>query len=220
MVTRRNLLSAAASAGVLALTAGNPASAATSNNGTWAPDVSANGWRIQPAAIATFRIEGSTASVALRRGDAAEVLLHVARRWHYEIAALDTEEGGGVAGHRTSRTVRADFESNQLSGTAVVLHPTAYPLGGSERLWPHQEKIVQDILADCAGTVAWGGHLTPGKISHFHLAAGPDDRTLAGVAARLGNHRQRRSRSQTAGAVADPAAPARRALARNLPRPG
>ncbi|MEU7588885.1 hypothetical protein AB0A95_21635 [Micromonospora sp. NPDC049230] len=50
--------------------------------------------------------------------------------------------------------------------------------------------------------------------------AGPDDRTLARVAARLDAHSQRRSRFQTAGAVADPAAPARRALARNLSRPG
>ncbi|WP_262285482.1 hypothetical protein [Micromonospora sp. MA102] len=219
MVTRRNLLGAAAGAGVLALTVGTPAGATISNSGTWAGDVSANGWRIQPDAIAAFLIGGSTASVALRRGDAAAVLLHVARRWHYEIAPLDTGEGGGIAGHLTSRAVRADFESNQLSGTAVVLHPTAYPLGGSERLWPHQEAIVRDILADCAGTVVWGGHLTPAKASHFHLAARPGSSALARVAAQLDTGRQRRFRSQTAGVVADPAAPPRRVLTRKIPRP-
>lgn len=217
MVTRRNILGAAG-AGVLALAAGAPAAAAGRTSDTWTAHVSANGWPIEPAAVATYRIEGSAASVALRRGDAAAVLLHVARRWHYEIAALDSGEGG-IAGHTIRRLVRADFESNHLSGTAVVLYPTAYPLGGSERLWPHQEAIVRDILADCGGTVVWGGDLRPAKASHFHLAARPGDRALVQVAARLDTSRHRTFRSQTAGVVADPAAPARRALVRSLPRP-
>ncbi|MEU4776545.1 hypothetical protein [Micromonospora sp. NPDC023633] len=67
--------------------------------------------------------------------------------------------------------------------------------------------------------VVWGADLTPAKASHFHLAARPDDRALARVAARLDASRQRRIRSQTAGFVADPATPARRALARDVARP-
>ncbi|MFV2018414.1 hypothetical protein [Micromonospora sp. LOL_023] len=183
MITRRSLLGGAASVGVLTLTPCDPARAADRG---WTRGVSANGWRIDPAAVATHRVEGSAASVALRSGPAAAVLLHVARRWHYEIAPVDTGEGGGIAGHRTDRaTVRADFESNYLSGTAVALHPTAYPLGGSEPLWPHQEAVVREILVDCAGTVVWGGDLNPVMVSHFHLVARPGGRALTRVAARL-----------------------------------
>ncbi|MEJ3742854.1 hypothetical protein WEI85_06165 [Actinomycetes bacterium KLBMP 9797] len=211
MITRRTLLGAAAGAGAIALT---PAAAAAA-----APDASANGWSIDPAAIATYRIEGSAASVALRRGPAAVVLLHVARRWHYEIAPLDTGEGGGVAGHTAGRAVRAAFETNYLSGTAIALHPTAYPVGGSERLWPYHEVIVRDILVDCAGTVVWGGDLTPATAAHFHVVAAPDDRALARVAARLDPGEHAVSASQTAGMVTDPATPERREKARRLPRP-
>ena len=176
-------------------------------------------WDIDPDVIATHRIEGSRAAVRLREGVAAAVLLHVARRWHYEIAQLDTGEGGRITGYTADRTVGASFESNYLSGTAIALHPTAYPLGGSEPLWPRHEVIVRDILVDCEGTVVWGGDLAPVKVSHFHLVARPDDKLLARVGARLDTSRHTEVRTQTAGAVADPATPARRERARKLPRP-
>jgi hypothetical protein len=193
MISRRGLLGGTAGVGVLTLAQGVPAYAANQGVGAhaanqgWTGDVSANGWRIDAAAIATHRVEGSATSVALRGGPTAAVLLHVARRWHYEIAPLDTGEGGGVAGHRRDRTsVAADFESNYLSGTAVALHPTAYPLGGSELLRQHQEAVVREILVDCAGTVVWGGDLTPVMVSHFHITAPPGDATLARLAAKFG----------------------------------
>ncbi|GAA4716248.1 hypothetical protein [Phytohabitans rumicis] len=211
MITRRILLGAAAGAGALALT---PTAAAAA-----AAKVSANGWPIDPTAIATYRVEGSAASVALRRGPAAAVLLHIARRWHYEIAPVDTGEGGGIAGHTARRAVRAAFETNYLSGTAIALHPTAYPVGGSERLWPHHEAIVRDILVDCAGTVVWGGDLSPATASHFHVAAAPRDRALARVADLLDPGEHAVLAAQTAGTVADPATPDRRERARRLPRP-
>ncbi|MGW0434403.1 hypothetical protein ACWDV4_17915 [Micromonospora sp. NPDC003197] len=220
MITRRSLLGAAAAGvGAFVVAPGAVAHAAGPGVGKWTRDVSANGWRIDPAAIATYRVEGAGVSIALRQGQAAAVLLHVARRWHYEIGPLDTGEGGGVTAHTTRRTVRADFESNYLSGTALALHPTAYPLGGSERLWPHQEAIVRDILVDCDGTVVWGGDLTPAKLSHFQLVARPGTPALARVSARLDTSRHAEFRSQTAGAVADPTTPARREKARRLPRP-
>lgn len=213
MISRRTLLGATAGAGALALVPAAAAQAAPAGG------TSANGWRIDPAAIATYRIEGSLASVALRKGVVAAVLLHVARRWHYEIAPLDTGEGGGVAGYTADRAVRAGYESSYLSGTAVALHPTAYPVGGSEGLWPHHEVIVRDILVDCEGTVVWGGDLRPAKASHFQIAARPGDRTLARVAARLDTSSQAEFTAQTAGNVADPATPERREKARRLPRP-
>ncbi|MBQ0904332.1 hypothetical protein [Micromonospora sp. U21] len=219
MVTRRSLLGAAAGTGVLALAPSLPANAAGKGPARWTRGVSANGWKIDPAAITTYRVEGSNATVALRQGRAAAVLLHVARRWHYEIAPLDTGEGGGITGHTTRRAVLAEFESNYLSGTAIALHPTAYPVAGSERLWPHHEAIVRDILADCEGTVVWGGDLTPIKTSHFEIVTRPGDKVLASVAARFDISGQTKFRMQTAGVVADPATPARREKARRLPRP-
>ncbi|MDH6520755.1 hypothetical protein M2163_002261 [Streptomyces sp. SAI-135] len=220
MISRRTLLGAAGT-GLLVVASGTlagPVAAAAPRAGAWTGDVSANGWRIDPSAVTVHPVEGSAASLGLRGGEAAAVLLHVARRWHYEIAPLDTGEGGGVTGATTRRTVGADFESNHLSGTAIALHPAAYPLKGSEGLWPHQEAIVRDILADCDGTVVWGGDLAPVKVSHFHIAVRPGDRTLARVAARLDGSRATGPRTQTAGTVADPAAPARRAKSRRLHR--
>ncbi|WP_217456149.1 hypothetical protein [Streptomyces sp. BV286] len=106
-----------------------------------------------------------------------------------------------------------------MPGPSPTLHPRAYPLlAGSEGLWPHHEQIVRDILVDCEGTVVWGGDLTPVKRSHFHIAARPGDKVLARVAARLDSSRHTPSRAQTAGMVADPAAPARRVKARRLQR--
>ncbi|MFJ8580913.1 hypothetical protein [Micromonospora sp. NPDC093277] len=203
MVTRRSLLGAAA----LALVPVSPSR--STPVAVWTPDA---------GAITTYRIEGSRASVALREGDAGAVLLHVARRWHYEIAALDTGEGGGVEGYRSGRTAKAAYESHYLSGTAVALHPRAYPIGGSESLWPHQEAIVRDILVDCEGTIAWGGDLKPASAGHFHVAAAPGDKVLARVAARLSPAAQTKSRTQRAGAVSDPAIPSRRGRALLLPR--
>ncbi len=222
MITRRTLLASAAGAAALALVQGAPAHAAPSPATTgarrWPGDTSANGWRIDPASVSAHRIEGSTASATLHTGEAAAVLLHVARRWHYEIGALDTGEAGGLTTHTTDRRIEADFESNHLSGTALALHPAAYPCGGSERLWPHQERIVRDILADCEGVVVWGGDLAPVKPSHFHITARPGDKVLARVAARLDVSRHTATRTQTAGSAEDPLTPARRVRADRLRR--
>lgn len=222
MISRRRLLGTAAGAGTLVATrqllAAAPAAAApTAVGGPWSRASSANGWRIDPRSAAPFRIAGTTATVTLRRGAVSVILLHIARRWHYEIGPLDTGEGGGVIGYRRNREVSAPFESAYLSGTAISLHPTAYPLGGSEELWPHHRAIVQDILADCRSVVAWGGELSPAAPSHFHIAARPGSRELAQLATELapgGEQPPGRSGRRPAGAVADPASPARRTLAR------
>jgi hypothetical protein len=115
--------------------------------------------------------------------------------------------------------VGAPFESNRLSGTALAVHPAAYPLAGGERLWPHHEVIVRDILLDCGGAVAWGGDLSPAKCSHFHIAVRPGDRLLPRIAARLDPAGHGELRRRKAGAAPDPAQPERRARALRLPRP-
>jgi hypothetical protein len=210
MTTRRNLLGAAAGTGILLFV---PRSAHAADRRT-----STNGWQIDAGAVATFPIRGTRATVVLRRGAAATVLIHIARRWHYEIGPLDTGEGGGIIGHLVRPVGEEPFEANHLSGTAVALHPAAYPAGGSERLWPHHESVVRDILADLEGVVVWGGDLTPAKPSHFHIGVRPGDRALATVAARLNTSVHLRHRSQTPGVVADPASPARRAKVRATAR--
>ncbi|PZG20089.1 hypothetical protein [Nonomuraea aridisoli] len=221
MITRRRFIAVAAGTGALTLAPGMmPAAVATAGSSKagsweWEGDVSANGWPIDPDKISTRTVEGSRAVAALRAGDVAVVLLHVARRWHYEIAPVDTPEGGGITAYTTDRTVGADFESNRLSGTAIAVHPTAYPLRGSEPLWPYQELVVRDILVDCEGTVQWGGDLDPVKVSHFHIAVRPESKALARVARRLRTDHHRATRP-LAGAVADPATPERLSKARRL----
>ncbi|MER5645083.1 hypothetical protein [Streptosporangium sp. NPDC002524] len=220
MITRRQFI--AAGALVLAPAVAVPAAAtrpaaAGADRWEWEGDESANGWRIDPGEITLHAVEGTLASVLLRAGDAATVLLHVARRWHYEVAPVDTGQGGGLSAHTTDRTVGAGFESNHLSGTAVAVHPAAYPLHGSEGLWPHQEVIVRDILLDCEGTVRWGGDLTPVKASHFQIDVPPGSGKLARVADRLRTD-QHLPFSPPAGAALDPATAARRSGSRKLKR--
>ncbi|MEV4800322.1 hypothetical protein AB0K18_09910 [Nonomuraea sp. NPDC049421] len=216
MITRRRFIAVAAGTGALTLAPGlMPAAAASADPWEWKGDASANGWPIDPGKISTRAVEGSRATVALRTGDAAVVLLHVARRWHYEIAAVDTAEGGGLTAYTSDRTVGADFESNRLSGTAIAVHPAAYPLRGAESLWPYQELVVRDILVDCEGTVVWGGDLDPVKISHFHIAVPPGSKALARVARRLRTDHHRATHP-LAGAPADPASLERRSKARTL----
>ncbi|MEV6259683.1 hypothetical protein AB0M42_02785 [Streptomyces sp. NPDC051784] len=220
--TRRGVLAAGAATAVAtwigpAAQAAGQVPTSGARNAAWTRDRSANGWSISPDAIKTHAVEGSSAAVDLRDGPVAAVLLHVARRWHYEIAPLDTGEGGGISGHTTSRTVAAAFESNYLSGTGLCLHPAAYPLGGSEELWPRHELIVRDILLDCEGTVVWGGDLDPVKRSHFHLATRPNGDALTRVAGRL-SPVPGTGRGRGAGATEDPAQPSRRDKARRLER--
>lgn len=219
MVTRRRLLGTAAGAGLLGLIPAIGETPAAASSGGWNAAVSANGWRIDPSAVAVHRIEGSAASIALHSGAPAAVLLHVARRWHYEIASLNDGEGGAPIGFRTDRQVTSQYESNFLSGTAMALAPTAYPPGGSESLWAHQVRIVRDILLDCEATVAWAGDADLSAPSTFWLVAGPRDPVLARLARRWDRTVQGRSRIQTAGAVADPSLPQRSQQATTLPRP-
>ncbi|MBB1260839.1 hypothetical protein [Streptomyces alkaliterrae] len=221
MISRRKLLGTAAGATALAALPGVllPPTAAARSRQQWRGDRSENGWSIRPSEIRDFHISGAGGLKARLHPLAAPVLLHIARRWHYEVLPLD-EGGEKVLGHTADREVGAPFESNHLSGSAIALRPAAFPLSGTEPLWPHQDTIVRDILLDCAGTVVWGGDLTPTKISHFHLAVRPGDRKLARVAAALdpATREAAPEAPPQAGAGADPATPGRRARARGLQR--
>lgn len=205
---RTLLLGAGATAALVALPCPAQAAAAdaAANTKTWSADHSDNGWPIDVEAIEPFRIEGSPATVRLHPA-AAAILLHVARRWHYEVSPLRGAKD--VLGHRTDRAVAAVFESNYLSGTAIALP------GAGDGMWPHQTAIVRDILADCDGVVRWGADLSPASECHFQIDVKPDSRTLARL---NGNFRGRSVRvsGPRVGAPDDPSTPERRAQARRL----
>ncbi|MBA8827295.1 hypothetical protein FHX42_004679 [Saccharopolyspora lacisalsi] len=163
--------------------------AAESEPGTWTGGRSANGWpviddraRIRASPTAGHVIEGSNASVTVLAGDAAVVLLHVARRFHYEVEEL---EDGDVVGHSTSRTIAAPYESNYLSGTAIAVRPGEYPAGVGEALFPGQLVTVRDILADCEGVVRWGGKEKTPKAGHFQIDVAPGSEHLREVADKI-----------------------------------
>ncbi len=157
-----------------------PAVAVPKAGREWREDSTANGWRVLTEADAEeYRVEGSGLAIRLAAGDAAVLLLHVARRFHYEIDALRT---GDLHGHSTSRLVNHPFESNHLSGTAINIRPHAYPLGVSGGLYPAELVVIRDILAELGGTVAWGGDFTTPKESHFEIALAPTHPKVKGVA--------------------------------------
>ncbi|MFD9837296.1 hypothetical protein [[Kitasatospora] papulosa] len=187
-IDRRGVLLAGAAIGATTALAGLPGTAYATpavppaagapTGRRWPGARSANGWPVLDEAD-LLPIEGSGRSVRLAGGDAAVILLHVARRFHYEIDQL---REGDVTGHRTARTVAEDYESNYLSGTALAIRPLAYPTGVKGGLYPHELVVVRDILAELDGAVTWGGDLAAPKESHFELAHKPGHPKIKGVA--------------------------------------
>ncbi|MCE7004045.1 hypothetical protein LWC34_14565 [Kibdelosporangium philippinense] len=142
---------------------------------------SANGWPILTTAT-EFRIEGSNQAVRLADTDAATILVHVARRFHYEI---DTLRDGDVVGFAPGRPVTQPFESNYLSGTAMTIRSVCYPLGAHGGFYPWEQTVIRDILAELGGAVSWGGDERTPKESHFQIAKPPGDPAIRAAAQRI-----------------------------------
>ncbi|MFI1353516.1 hypothetical protein ACH4TV_08025 [Streptomyces sp. NPDC020898] len=215
-LTRRAVLATGVGlAGALWITgtAAGTAQAATDSD-TWDGSTSQNGWNVAASAgsgIKTLRIEGSDVSVALREGAAATLLLHVARRFHYEIHPLSS---GDVTGHSTHRKIGPAFESNYLSGTALAIRPLLYPAGVKGGFFPDELIVLRDILADCEGAVRWGGdERGVVKESHFQIDVKPGNALLTKVAAKIDTWAV--TPGAGAGAI-DPFVSARRKAARTL----
>ncbi|MCI4064195.1 hypothetical protein MRQ36_16950 [Micromonospora sp. R77] len=213
---RHVLLAGVAGAGAVAL-AGSPAAAAsptaTSAGQPWTRATSQNGWPvIGSTATRTYHVEGSNASVALLTGEVATVLLHVVRRFHYEISAVTV---GAVSGHHTNRRISAPYESNYLSGTAVAIWPDRYPAGVRGGFFAHEVAVVRDILAECEGVVRWGGdHRARPKEGHFQIDVRPGDGRLLRVARKIGSWDA--TPGNGAGTPADIYSPGRRRAASTL----
>ncbi|WP_329133420.1 hypothetical protein OG552_15895 [Streptomyces sp. NBC_01476] len=177
--------------------------------------VSRNGWPTERAADAggsvfTRPVPGvPLAGVAVRMGDTETVLVHVVRRFHYEI---DTLRSGDVVGWRSPSAVRASrSESNQASGTAVRIRPDHYPPGAKGGFYPLQVMVIRDILAELEGVVRWGGDDRTVDESLFYLDVPPGSPLLTGVARKIwtwGDHP-----GQGAGSPVDVMSPSRRRAA-------
>ncbi|WP_351226848.1 hypothetical protein [Streptomyces sp. NPDC002133] len=182
---RRRVLTAGA--GLAAVTAlppvlSGPAHAAEPGAARlWRESTSANGWPILDDAP-SHRVEGSGRTVRLAEGDAAVILLHIARRFHYEVDGLRPAD---LSGHTTDRRVREAYESNHLSGSAIAIRPHAYPVGVKGGLYPNELVVIRDVLAELDGVVRWGGDAKVPKESHFELALRPRHPRLKGVARKI-----------------------------------
>ncbi|MFD9440570.1 hypothetical protein ACFWBR_17540 [Streptomyces sp. NPDC060006] len=146
-----------------------------------AAGTSANGWPVTAVGITTQPVPGTSASVALRDGDVSVVLVHVARRFHYEVEEVARHE---LAGHRPAAGLTG-HATNYASGTALAVRPDAYPLGATGVLFPHQEAVVRDIVKECGGVVAWGGRLRRPHMAHFQIDVRPGDPRLRRLANRI-----------------------------------
>ncbi|MGC9536219.1 twin-arginine translocation signal domain-containing protein [Streptomyces sp. UG1] len=146
---------------------------------------SMNGWALEKEAnhvstVWTRPVPGTGLEVDIRIGDVEAILLHVVRRFHYEVEQLTRID---LAGWRQMDGLKKNRpESNLASGTAVRIRPGASASGG---LFPLQMLTLRDILADCEGVVRWGGDDSPVDESLFYIDRGPDDELVRKVADRL-----------------------------------
>lgn len=194
IVSRRSILggSLGASASALFFT---PAATAKPGVYGWVGSRSANGWRIG-APSSVFGIEGTNVSVTLASGAPAVVLLHAARRINYE---LDTLRKGDIVGVSFDRLqVKSPEQSNLLSGTAIHFRPGSFPRGESGNLFPHEIVVLEDIVAESAGVLSWGGHLAVPDQGLIYVSRGPEP---TGSVARRVESLDRIDSSEGAGAV-------------------
>lgn len=179
---------------------------------------SANGWAIEAAAdqggsIATRPVPGTPVTdLQVRLGAPETVLVHLVRRFHYEIAEL---QPGEAVGWTAPDGLRGPAR-NLASGTAVRVRPGHFPPGTKGGYFPLELAVLRDILAELQGVVRWGGDDRAVDEALFYLAVGPDDTRLAAVAERL--RTGQRTSGQGAGVLVDVHDKRRRSAADALAR--
>ncbi|GAB3657243.1 hypothetical protein GCM10027589_17200 [Actinocorallia lasiicapitis] len=208
-ISRRDLLGYAAviGAGVALL----PAGAASAEPPPGKQDQqlkSANGWGIETrtdhvSTVWQRPVSGTALAVAVRIGDVEALLVHVVRRFHYEVERLEALD---LAGWRDlGTTSRKRPASNLSSGTAVHIRPGA---GAKGSYFPLQVETIWDILADCEGLVRWAGADRQVDESLYYLNVGPDSEHLPRVAQKIRDWTDKPGAG--AGVLIDTAMPARR----------
>jgi hypothetical protein len=214
-MTRRTVLGTGVLAGVATAVSSVlpavPAWAAPKRRNT-----SANGWPIQAnkdvdSQVWTRSVAGTGLSVPVSIGDVEAILLHVVRRFHYEIEEIQPIDliGWQEIGKLDKRLP----ESNLASGTAVRIRPGSRAKGG---FFPLQELVLRDILADCEGVVRWGGDDREVDESLFSIALGPKDKRVRRLADRFRGWEARPG--EGAGVNVDFLTPSRRDRAATLAR--
>ncbi|BBJ41284.1 hypothetical protein SSPO_040020 [Streptomyces antimycoticus] len=154
---------------------------------------SANRWEMEKGTddggdIATRPVPGTGLNVSVRTGDTATVLVHVIRRFHYEVATLGLHgEPNPIEGWVAPSAVRDSQlpEANRASGTAIVIRPDFYPPGVRGGFTSGQQLIIRDIIADTEGIVRWGGEDRRPYEGLFYLTVPPGDARLKRVAAKI-----------------------------------
>ncbi|WDV56819.1 hypothetical protein PV963_18175 [Streptomyces coeruleorubidus] len=213
LVRASGVITAAAAVGSLAPVTATAAPAAPLGARKKAP-ASANGWPLEKQAnhvstVWTRPVSGTGLEVDIRIGDVEAILLHVVRRYHYEVEQLPRVDLAGW--QRIDGLKKSEPESNLASGTAVRIRPGA---GASGSLFPLQVLTVRDILADCEGVVRWGGDDDPVDESLFYIDRGPDDASVRELADRL--RLAEATPGEGAGVMVDVLAPSRRDRAKRL----
>ncbi|MFG2516447.1 hypothetical protein [Streptomyces sp. NPDC048584] len=149
---------------------------------------SRNGWPLveranDVSAVWTRPVPGTGFGVGVRIGDVETVLVHVIRRFHYEIVAL---REGDVTGWRVPSQVEIEqAEGNQASGTAVAIRSGCYPPGVSGGFFRHEALVIRDILAECDGVVRWGGDDKRPYEALFSIDIPPGDQRLRTLVTKL-----------------------------------
>jgi hypothetical protein len=147
---------------------------------------SPNGWPINlrsdaGGSVWTRPVPGTGFSVQLSIGLPELILVHVIRRFHYEISTLGA---GDVMGFAQAIGLRG-HELNHASGTAIDIRPGHYPVGTRGGFYPNELIVLRDILAECEGVVLWGGDFAKPNEAHFHIDLPPADARVISLAARL-----------------------------------
>ncbi|ANS65426.1 hypothetical protein SLINC_3202 [Streptomyces lincolnensis] len=141
---------------------------------------SLNGWPLADRTNAGLGVwsrpvSGAGFTLDIRLGMVETVLVHIVRRWHYEIETL---RKGEVVGWRPIGELDAAApESNQASGTAVAIRPDAYVKGVRGGLTKIQRDTVESILEDVGDVVRWGGHDRTPYEALFYIATPPSQET-------------------------------------------
>jgi hypothetical protein len=179
---------------------------------------STNGWEMERVvddhgSIYTRPVPGTPLDgLQVRIGDVDVVLVHLVRRFHYEIDEL--RRGEVVGWCPPAKVRRRRPESALASGTAVRIRPGHCPVGSRGNLHDLEVAVVRDILAELDGVVRWGGDYQVPEESLFYLDVPPGDERLAAVATRIRGWRD--EADSGAGTPVDVTSPDRRRAARAL----
>jgi hypothetical protein len=182
--------------------------------------LSSNGWEMEKITdglgnIHTRPVPGTPLDgIQVRLGTVEVILVHLVRRFHYEITPV---KRGEIDAWQHPETVRTDRpESNLASGTAVRIQPDHYPAGSRDNFFPLQSAVIRDILAELDGVVRWGGDDPHSDEALFYIDVLPEDPRLASLDTRIRSWLDQPGKG--AGAPPDVASPARRKAASALER--